>query len=711
MQDLIHIHKSILNQYLIGVGYKKNKAQTRLQAYDESEPKSDIYITKDEFYRLLITCFFMSLDTLYNINQHMSFHQYLDDFKNYLNIYGLNILIEHDDYPDDEELSIFPSELLKYYDKISQAIFSKKISDINTFYITFLESLDININIDLSSKKRMETSIVDAFKSIKHFVESNKGADQLYLESITFNYIYTIIMSSTNINIDVLLAYLGKIYYDSFSYDLPYHGMDAHYFEDLENHLHVIECLFNHTEEIKKQTLINLYVSLLRANNYFDIDDSRTSPLYPSKHMLLSPGDRYAQIRVNQTLITIESKIKNYNKEHIFLAIKQNLLRIDDFFLLVMFGNEIDRGSKNEYIHNEYKRIFEKFHLRITDLKISTLSSIDHWFEVLSDEERKFISDDTKNILDDFSLKQKELIKSIEFDCENIYLDILKLEKDKMAFLKTILPFEVDEDGFELADSHLFTLESYLKTNYLEYYSLEITEQMLNRYHELIEIEKKKIIDMYASQLDTVIKQTGYNDEQFYIERAINKIINKRNPLFKQDISLSLQRDYINQLSKKSEFIKLYATSEFMYKTHIEDAISYENMELTPLVTGLLKGTEQMLKAFIEWYHYNHTSFYTDNIMGQNREYLISEETWKEKLTIGNLSQHIMSNILPIILLKNNLMHLQHKIIRAIQIWNNEIRNSKFHHSNIYAYDTNLEYIFDESYHIVRIIINLMHLC
>lgn len=712
MNDLIRIHESILKQFLICSGYQKNIAKTRGDELYETSKNIDIYIEKEDFFRVLLTHFFMSLDTLYNINQHMNFHLYLEDFVVFLNDHGLKTLEELDEFPDDEELSIFPCDLLESYRNISKAIFGSKLSDINEFYLSYLKAINIDLIIDLSSSNKLETSIVKGFKLIKDFIEKNKAASQLNLEHVAFNYVYNTVTKNTNVDCDKKLAFLGKTFYDSFSYDLPQYSLDTKYSEYLKNHLCVLEATLKNHFSLREKNTRNIIYSLFRANNFFDVNYLGIGEMYPNKHTFLSSEYRYLHSQLNQILIKVILRTADYDIKHIFLAIRDCFIRIDEYFFLIILGIEIDRESKEEFVYKEYKRIFEKIYERVIHLKHRSLSEIESWYEALSDSEKCSISNSLRQEIEELCSKQKEVIKSIIYDQESKYLEIIDLERLKISILKKNVSFEVDEDGFEYPDSLLYTLETYMNVYYLDYYKYEITEKMINMYNDIVDYENKKIIDKYVSELEGISKKSGYKNESTFIKSAIDKITNKSHRYFGVDIPLSLQRDYIKKLSEKSEFLRLYATSEFMYKVHIEDANSYDNMELTPIITGLLKGTEQMLKGFIEWYHHSKASFYSDIIIGnQNKNYLISENTWKEKLTIGNLSQHIVLNILPVILEDSKLQHLMHKISRSFQNWNTEIRNSKFHHSNIYAYDTNLEYIFDESYSIVRIIIQLMNLC
>lgn len=712
MNDLIRIHESILKQFLICSGYQKNIAKTRSDGFVELHNQRDIYIKNEDFYEMILTHFFMSISALFNINRYMDFYLHIDEFINFLELKGLKILEKLDEYPYDEELSIFPSALIDYYQKLSKSIFSFKYNDINEFYFSYLNAMNVDFIIDLSSKKIFESTIISNFKAIKNFLEKNKGAYLLNLEQVAFNYVYNTVTKNTNVDCDKKLAFLGKTFYDSFSYDLPQYSFDTKYSEYLKNHLCVLEATLKNHFSLKEKNTRNIICSLFRANNFFNIDETITPKLLPSKHFNLSKEDRNLQVRLNQILLEMISKTDDYDQEDAFRAIEEGYVKIDDHFLLLILGIEIDRSSKNNFVYKEYKRIFVKIYDRIIHLKHRTLSEIERWYETLSDSEKCSISNSLRQEIEELCSRQKEVIKSIIYDQESKYLEIIDLERLKISILKKNVSFEVDEDGFEYPDSFLYTLETYMKVYYLDCYKYEITEKMINMYNDIVDYENKKIIDKYVSELEGISKKSGYKNESTFIECAIDKITNKSHRYFGVDIPLSLQRDYIKKLSEKSEFLRLYATSEFMYKVHIEDANSYDNMELTPIITGLLKGTEQMLKGFIEWYHHSKASFYSDIIIGnQNKNYLLSENTWKEKLTIGNLSQHIVLNILPVILEDSELQHLMHKISRSFQNWNTEIRNSKFHHSNIYAYDTNLEYIFDESYSIVRIIIQLMNLC
>lgn len=710
MDDLIKIHESILKQYLICSGYQNNNAKTRSDWFEELN-HSDIYIKKFDFYKLIITHFFMSHSTLFNINRYMEFHLLLDDFIDFLDLFGLKILEELDDYSYDEELSIRPNELLDCYRKISIGIFSVKINDIDDYYLAYLKAMNIDLNIDLSSNNRFKTSIIQNFKNISDCFNQNKVAYILNLEHIAFNYVYDKIMKTPDTDNDWKLAFLGKTFYDSYSFDLPFYRIDSLYSLYLKKHLLVLEHTLRYSSNLREKTIEKLIYSLASSNNYFDIEESFFSEFLTNKWILLSIEDRRLQVQLNLTLLDLISKTQNYNQEFFLSAIKSKKFRIDDYFLLLILGVEIDRIINNEFVYTEYKKTFEKIYQRVIHLKKYTFQEIDRVYDVLDKRKIMTLSDDIRQAIEDICLKQKDILNSVIFDQKNKYLEMINLESSKNSLLKENYPFSNEEKDFIYINSWLSNLASYLDIYYLDFYDFEVTEKMVNTYNEILDNENKKIIDKYSLKLESVSKKSGYKNESIFIERSIDKITNKSHRYFDVDIPISLQRDYINKLSKKSDFLRLYATSEFMYKIHIEDANSYDNMELTPIITGLLKGTEQMLKGFIEWYHHNKASYYSDIIIGnQNKNYLISENIWKEKLTIGNLSQHIVLNILPVILDNSKLQHLMHKISRSFQNWNTEIRNSKFHHSNIYAYDTNLEYIFDESYSIVRIIIQLMHL-
>lgn len=717
MEDLIKIHEKFLTEILMVKGLKKNVAPTRLDTYISPSDLSLVYIQKHDFFKMLLKYFFLSLNTLYKINFYMDFQDHLNDFIVFLDKYGLSILEEQDEFPDDEELAIYPADLLDNYRKISLAIFTEKYIDINIFYRRYLQAVGIEVETDISSNKKFKKSVVENYKAIKKFELENKASGFLNLEHALFHLTYNGITISNQNDFDEQddvnkkLLFLGKTFYESFSYHLPHSSMDSEYFVRLEQHLHVISLSLKNNNNFQKNTMTRLIGDLLRVNSFFDVEDRAKGRVFTNKHLYLLPEVRYIHTHLNEIVIELVSKTTDYDLSYFYEGIKDNLIRVDEFFLLQIYGIEIDRENNDDYIYHEYKRIFKNFYERIEVLKMITIYGIELWNEEINKTRGKNVSEEISHNIDKACLKQKEIINSISFDDQKKYNEILDLEMYKISLIKNTRLFEVEEEGLGGPTSFLSTLKLYKEVYYPGYYSFEITEEMLLRYNEILDLENKKILDKLVLELDSIQAKSGYGNEATYIEQAINKITSKYNQLLNNKIPIETQKSYLIELSEKSDYLRLYATSEFLYKIHVEDAISYEDMELTPIVTGLLKGTEQMLKRFIECYHENNLTINSAKILGNNATpYYVSESAWKEKLTINKLSQHIVQTILPNILTNNNLQHLIHKISRIFHNWNVEIRNSKFHHSNIYIYNTNLEYVFEESYNIVRIILQLMNL-
>ena len=164
---------------------------------------------------------------------------------------------------------------------------------------------------------------------------------------------------------------------------------------------------------------------------------------------------------------------------------------------------------------------------------------------------------------------------------------------------------------------------------------------------------------------------------------------------------------YLTALEGTSEFIKLYSTSEFNYNLLINGEFDLKDFELTPIITGLLKGTEQMLSSFVEWYYNTVEKDTTTNTRSFNIELSIRDREWKKNITFGSLVKHIKVHVIDKIFKSYCEPNKRYQIIKELNVWNTKIRNSKFHSSNIYNKSL-IDPIINDCYHVANTIVHLM---
>lgn len=219
------------------------------------------------------------------------------------------------------------------------------------------------------------------------------------------------------------------------------------------------------------------------------------------------------------------------------------------------------------------------------------------------------------------------------------------------------------------------------------------------------------------SKLDKYIKEIEFAEERKFIEEKFNQKINDISKFYNKKFDykenwdmfrehLYTYSDVINKKNYSTEIIKstldliigdnlevkkVFSNAYFMAKEFIfnESSILDNNVELTPYITGYLKGLEQIFTLMIEYFvrHYPSAPNKIEKMTNQGYGFVL-EENWHQNIGLTKLKDYIVSKMLPILVESNNLsIEIISKLKYRIERWIKDFRNSKLHLSNFFNID------------------------
>lgn len=303
--------------------------------------------------------------------------------------------------------------------------------------------------------------------------------------------------------------------------------------------------------------------------------------------------------------------------------------------------------------------------------------------------------------------KVKEIISQIRNEIPETRSYIQTLSQDQIinsAYLIHCKSKELKNQNKRLIDKFNSLIKDYLsdmfkwinEVNLLKSAKQKIRKKTLNVVYEEEMREIEEMVDsQYKKYVEEFHKSNSYSFDKYYAK--VEEKLNSKKDFYKFVSGGNFSEVFGNivQAYKSKEIKDLLASNEYYYDK-LKDSVG--GVELTPLMTCLIKAIEQFMCAVIK---YAHSKGYT--AINEIKEQKINYINWDEcKITCNPLKcfieDYILNNENNNI---NSKVNFKKEIVENLNNFILNVRNGHFHKHNIFdAYDVE-EYI-NDSYSTIR---------
>ncbi len=665
---------------------------------DQTSEKINIYVEESDFFKYL-TYSLLDIEKYYFINQKVDLNQFAKDYIDFLDTDVDDLFIEHADELSDYDY-YNPKLIIDVYKNSVPVIFNQKDKTRVEFNEIVLRRIVGDFSFDSSSITKLEKSITDLYKNIASMYLNNVIYRLLKLDHFAFLFCYDVIKKSQK-NSHKCISFLGKIHFISFDCN----SIDPFSYcfeEDFPKYLEALELI--NLEDFREQSrLEDMYVNLFNISEYYE----RYNTTYTRFPLAINPyiksNDKNTYIRFYHLMCNFADK----NFDFFINSYRSFGVKMNYYFELLLLKKLIQNKMSTKNEDKQFKEYYNKLKARFDWIKYDIINdSVNEILEYISDT---FINSNeitlTDNDLND--IKKIVLVLGLIIDNLNLLdsdnMEIYSRLQDYGYQLDLLLKNIPNGDNYFGIFDYSSILQDYLNNIYVSNFSFEYSNALIQLYNQVEEEDR-------AEQAKQDINEFRRSfTERDYATLVRTKILGVFNLTFNGRVDNKIMLKYLTALEGTSEFIKLYSTSEFNYNLLMNGEFDLKDFELTPIITGLLKGTEQMLSSFVEWYYNTLEKDTTTSIRSFNIELSIRDSEWKQNITFGSLVKHIDAHIMDKIFKNCFEPNKRYQVINELNVWNTKIRNSKFHSSNIYNKSL-IDPIINDCYHVANTIIQLMRI-
>lgn len=267
--------------------------------------------------------------------------------------------------------------------------------------------------------------------------------------------------------------------------------------------------------------------------------------------------------------------------------------------------------------------------------------------------------------------------------------DYLKIHLYRLSTLSQFYTLKIDiesDDGINEIE-HNMTYPIGMERDgircYYIYYKL--------MHQDVVEYENK-ITSMITAKLDelNLIKEKLIGTKEYDYNREVEEFIKVIND---QSDNFFTTNYAANALNRTIEFfgndileiLKLFSFSYYLSKKYV--FVSYEeqiDIDYTTILTGYIKGVEQLMALIVQ---FSVSKLLTTNKItnvAHSKEMEIDDANWKYNVSAMIMVNYLRNEVIPIHEKINNDNKFKLIFLQKMQNWVTNIRNSKFHQSNVF---------------------------